>query len=88
MTIMTATEVSRNFSRVLDSVEHGEREVGIVRNKHPVARLVPEAKAMTAVEALGDLYSTLSAEEGAAWMDDIGDLRRWTAAETRVDPWA
>ncbi|MCL1920669.1 MAG: type II toxin-antitoxin system prevent-host-death family antitoxin [Kiritimatiellaeota bacterium] len=88
MTTMTATEVSRNFSRVLDSVEHGEEEIGIVRNKHPVARIVPEAKAMTAVEALGDLYSTLPAEEGAAWMNDIEDMRQWMVAEPRVDPWA
>ena len=88
MPTMTATEIARNFSRVLDSLEHGEEEVGIVRNNRPVARLIPEARAMTAAEVFGDLCGILSPEEGRAWLEDIEKHRKWMAAEPRVDPWA
>ena len=85
---MTATEVARNFSRVLDALEHGEEEVGITRNQHYVARLVPEARAMTAIEVFGDLCGILPPEEGRLWLDDIEKLRGEMVAEPRVDPWA
>ena len=88
MPTMTATEVARNLSRVLDSLEHGEEEVGIVRNNRPVARLIPEARAMTAAEVFGDLCGILSPDEGRLWLDDIEDLRERMAAEPREDPWA
>jgi prevent-host-death family protein len=87
MLTMTATEVSRNFSRVLDSLEHGEKEVNIVRNNRPVARLVPEPKFMTAIEALDGLYGILSEEEGLALYNDIKSFDHLFAAESR-DPWA
>ena len=88
MKTMTATEVARNFSRVLDTLEHGEDEVGITRNHRYVARLVPEARAMTASEVFGDLCGILSPEEGRLWLDDIENLREGMVAEARVDPWA
>jgi len=88
MQAMTATEIARNFSRVLDTLEHGGEEVGITRNHRHVARLVPEARAMTAVEVFGDLCGILSPEEGRLWLDDIEKFREKMAAEPRVDPWA
>jgi antitoxin (DNA-binding transcriptional repressor) of toxin-antitoxin stability system len=84
---LTATEVSRNFSRVLDDLEHGGEEVVIVRGKHPVAKLVPGAPRLTALEALGDLYRTLDDAEGRAWLDDMVGADRPLRRETR-DPWA
>ena len=56
---MTVTEVARNFSSVLNAVASDREEVVLVRNRKPVARLVPEPAEMTALEVLGDLYRTL-----------------------------
>ena len=86
MRTLTATVVSRTFSRLLDSLEHGGEEIVIMRNKHPVAKLVPGAPRMNAIEALGDLYGTLHDAEGGAWLDDIRSHERRWVAEAR-DPW-
>jgi antitoxin (DNA-binding transcriptional repressor) of toxin-antitoxin stability system len=87
MRTLTATEVSRRFSRLLDSLEHGGDEIVILRNRHPVARMVGGAAHMTAIEALGDLYATIDDAEGAGWLADIARGERLLAAEAR-DPWA
>lgn len=59
MKTLTATEVARNFSAVLDEVERNQQEVLLVRNHRRIARLVPEPPAQNALEMLGDLYRTL-----------------------------
>ena len=87
MQTLSATEVARNLSRLLDSLEHGGEEIVIIRNKHPVAKLVPGAARMNAVEALGDIFATLDDSEGGAWLDDIERGNRLLVAEAR-DPWA
>ncbi len=87
MRTRTATQVARTFSRLLDSLEHGGDEIVVTRNRHPVARLVPGAARMTAIEALGDLYSTLDDREGADWLADVEKGQRLLVAEAR-DPWA
>jgi len=86
MRTLTATAVARSFSRLLDSLEHGGEEIVVTRNKHPVARLVPGAPRMSAIEALGDIYGTLADEEGSAWLEDIRSGDRLRVAEAR-DPW-
>lgn len=40
MRTITATEAARNFSEILDKVEHGE-EIVIMRGKREIARMVP-----------------------------------------------
>jgi antitoxin (DNA-binding transcriptional repressor) of toxin-antitoxin stability system len=87
MKTMTATEVSRNFSRVLDTLERGDEEIVVLRGRHPVARMVPGAPRMTALEALGDLYRTLDDAEGEAWLEDMAGTDRRLGREVR-DPWA
>jgi antitoxin (DNA-binding transcriptional repressor) of toxin-antitoxin stability system len=87
MKTMTATEVSRNFSRVLDSLERGDEEIVILRGRQPVARMVPGAPRMTALEALGDLHRTLDDAEGEAWLADLAGADRRRGREVR-DPWA
>lgn len=87
MITMTATEVARGFSRILDKLERGGDEIVIIRNNHPVAKIVPGAPRMNAIEALGDLHGTLDDREGAAWLADIRKGDRKFAAEAR-DPWA
>lgn len=87
MRILTATEISRNFSRVLDELERGGEEIVIVRGKHPVAKMVPGAPRLTALEALGDLYRTIDDAEGRAWLMDMAKSDRRLRKEVR-DPWA
>jgi len=87
MKALTATQVARQFSRVLDSLEQGGEEVVVLRNNQPVARLVPGAARMTALEALADLYRTLPDADGAAWLEDLRSADR-PAARELYDPWA
>ena len=87
MKILTATEISRNFSRILDELERGGEEIVIVRGKNPVARMVPGAPRLNALEALADLYHTIEDAEGSAWLKDMKDADRPVKKEMR-DPWA
>ena len=87
MKTLTATALARNISRVLDRIEHESDEVVIVRHRHPIARLIPGAPVMTALEALGDLYRTLPDDEGAHWLRDSRRRGGKLSTETR-DPWA
>jgi antitoxin (DNA-binding transcriptional repressor) of toxin-antitoxin stability system len=83
---ITATQAARSFSRVLDMMENGTEEIVIVRNDHPVAKLVPGTPQMTALEALSDLYRTLPDQEGAGWLRDAKKRDRRWRKEAR-DPW-
>jgi len=74
MKALTATQVARQFSRVLDSLEQGGEEVVVLRNNQPVARLVPGAARMTVLEALADL------EYGAFRASDPGQRHRRLSA--------
>lgn len=87
MRLLSATEVARTFSRVLDSLEQGGEEIVVMRHNHPVATLVPGAARMTALEALADIHRTLDDSEGAAWLSDMQDADRLLVQEAR-DPWA
>src|SRR6266508_359833 len=87
MRTVTATEAARNFSRVLDLLEHESEEIVVLRNNQPVAKLVPGAPRMTALEALADLYRTLPDAEGAAWIEDARRMDRRLRKQVR-DPWA
>jgi antitoxin (DNA-binding transcriptional repressor) of toxin-antitoxin stability system len=75
------------LSRVLDRIEHESDEVVIMRNDHAVARLIPGAPVMTAIEALGDLYRTLPDKEGEQWIRDSRRPGGRLDKELR-DPWA
>lgn len=87
MRTISATEAARNFSRVLDLVEHESEEIIVVRNNQPVAKLVPCARRLTALEALADLYRTLPYKEGARWLKDSRRMGRRARGHVR-DPWA
>lgn len=86
----SATEVARNFSAVLDSVERDQEEIILVRNQRQVARFVPEAPRQDALAVFGDLYRTLDDETADALSAAIVSQRksrRGRVAELR-DPWA
>lgn len=90
MRTLSVTEVARNFSAVLDGVEREQEEVVLVRNRRPIARLIPEPPAQTALEVLGDLFRTLdegTAEALAATIGSAKKGRRGTLDKLR-DPWA
>ena len=87
MKTMSATDVARGFSRVLNALEHGGEEIVVMRNHQPVARLVPGAPRMTALEALADIHRTLDDSEGDAWLATARSADRLLARETG-DPWA
>ena len=90
MKTLSVTEVSRNFSAVLDGVEREQEEVVLVRNRRQIARLIPEPAARNALEVLGDLYRTLddgTADALAAAIAKGREAKAGTLAELR-DPWA
>ena len=90
MKTLTVTEVSRNFSAVMDGIESEQEEIVLVRNHRPIARLVPEPPAQNALEVLGDLYRTLDDEtaDALAGAIRIGTKgKRGTLGELR-NPWA
>jgi prevent-host-death family protein len=87
---LSATDVARNFSAVLDAVERDQEEIVLVRNRRPVARLVPEAPRQDALSVFGDLYRTLdddTAEALAAAIRTRRKGRRGRVSELR-QPWA
>ena len=90
MKTLTVTELARNFSAVLDGVERSQEEVMLVRNRRPIARLVPEPPAQNALEVLGDLYRTLDEDTASALAAAIEGAKkggRGKLDELR-DPWA
>jgi len=70
MQTITATDLSRNLSIMLNRVEFQHEELLIVRNNSPVARLVSRPVTMTAAEAFADLYQTLPQEAAETWLFD------------------
>ena len=83
MRTVSATELGRRAAAVLRWVEDGREAVVVTRLGRPVAHILPGPPAMTALEALGDLFGTLSngaaegwAEEArTAFPDTVGNVR-------------
>jgi len=86
MTTMTATEFAKNIKKTLDRLEFGREEIILVRNNHKIARIIPGSPHLTAIEAMADIYRTLSPEAAKGWLED-SRLEGKLAAEMR-DPWA
>ncbi len=76
MKTLSATEVARNFSSVLDRLERDQEEIVLVRNRRRVARLVPEAQRQDAMEVFGDLYRTLDDKTAEALSRVISSQRK------------
>ena len=72
MKTLSVTEVARNFSAVVDSLERDQEEIVLVRNRRQEARLVPEVPRQDALEAeLADIVLP-----AAAWpeLDELAGL--------------
>lgn len=80
---MTATEASRNFSDLLDAIEHGET-VMITRGHHPVAEIGPARRRTGA-----DLRAALEGIEPPddRFAEDINNALAMLTTEEN-DPWA
>ncbi|ADE14632.1 prevent-host-death family protein [Nitrosococcus halophilus Nc 4] len=85
---VNATEFVRNFRKFLDSLELTGEEIVIVRNHQEVARLIPGPAHQTALEAMADLYRTLSKEAAADWITDSRRSGEATLDEEIQNPWA
>ena len=71
MHAVSATEFARNFSQMLDQVEHQGITISIVRNHRQVATVVPQLRHQSAMEAFGDLYRPLEGSVKDDWLADI-----------------
>jgi len=91
MKTLSVTEVARNFSAVVDSLERDQEEIVLVRNRRQVARLVPEAPRQDALEVFGDLYRTLDDSAAEALLKAVSSARKGRrsgrVSELR-NPWA
>jgi len=85
---MSATEVARNFSSVLDSVESGETVI-ITRGGHRIATVTPAPRANGAAvaEVLRKWQDNPALDD--AWVANIAEARRTMNAggELDRDPW-
>jgi prevent-host-death family protein len=89
MKILSVTEVARNFSETIDSVEKKQEEIVLVRNGKQVARIIPETTSQNALEVFGDLYRTLDDKTAEAMLSSLAKARksrRGRLSELR-NPW-
>jgi antitoxin (DNA-binding transcriptional repressor) of toxin-antitoxin stability system len=84
MQTISATELARNTSKILDRVISRGEGVAVERNRAVIAQIVPAVRTMTAAEALSSLELGLTREHAAAWLKDS----RQGFDQTVRDPWA
>ena len=79
MKTVNATEVARNFSEVLDGVEHRQQTYVVTRGGKPIARItpVPSTNGLEVKRLLRDHGSDSS------WADELAMLRAVLNAEER-----
>lgn len=82
---MSVTDFSRNLRKAFDKIEHNREEIVLVRNKHRIARILPESPHLTAREAMGDLYRTIPDEAASNWVQE--SRMESVLAEEIDDPW-
>lgn len=83
---MTASEASRNFSAVLDSVEHGETIV-VTRAGRRIASIAPAAAATgAALNAVLERWRGANALD-ATLADNTTAARAAASTESDANPW-
>ena len=90
MRTISATELARNLSRVLDQLSAEGGELVIERNSRAIAYMKAAPAEMTAIEAMAELYRTLSEDAAEGWEADArtGKLRGVTLRKGVRNPWA
>ncbi len=81
---ITVTKFSRNLRKMFDRIEHGKEEIILVRKKQRIARIIPGASRLTAREAMGSLYKTLSEAAAKNWLEES---RLPDTLESRENKW-
>lgn len=84
MHTISATELARHTSEVLDTVSARGEIIMVERNRMVVARITPPERSMTAAQALAGLEPVMAPEQAAAWLHES----RNAFDETVRDPWA
>jgi len=79
MKTVNATEVARNFSEVLDGVEHRHHTYVVTRGGKPIARItpVPSANGLEVKRLLRDHAADSS------WLDELATLGAGLTVEER-----
>ncbi len=70
MRTVTVTELARNFRVMFDKVAFNHEVLAVIRNNHEVARIISGPATMTALEAMEDIYKTLSDEAASGRLND------------------
>lgn len=82
MHVISASDLARNTSAILDRVLSGET-VGVIRNRAAIAHIVPARRTMTASQAIAGLEGKLTPAQGGSWLKDSrGDFD-----EEVANPW-
>lgn len=76
---ISATEAARNFSDLLDAVEHGRESFRVTRSGRPVARIAPAEAASG--RTVKDLLHRNVPDPG--WAGDLAELRSMLVTEER-----
>ncbi len=76
---ISATDAARNFSDLLDSVEHGHESFRVTRGGRAVARIVPAEAASG--RSVKDMLGRRAPDP--EWPADLADLRALLVAEER-----
>lgn len=76
---VSATDAARNFSNLLDAVEHGHETFRVTRSGRAVARIVPAEAASG--RAAKDLLDRHAPDPG--WAEELAELRSSLVPEER-----
>lgn len=87
MRIMTATEVARGFSHVLDDVEHGEKVI-VTRGGERIAEIIPAPRANG--KTFRDFVRNWQGRLDDAFAAEVEGIREKSRAWSHLDtdPWA
>jgi prevent-host-death family protein len=83
VTEISATDASKRFADMLDSVEHRGETFTVVRRGRAIATVAPAKR--TSLGGLRDFLRENPPDEG--WADDLADLRRFVGPAPTSDPW-
>ena len=84
METISATELARSTSKVLDRVISCGETIAVERNRTVIAQIIPPARTMTAAQVLSGLGQFISREQASQWLRDS----REGFDQTVRDPWA
>ena len=69
MPIISASDLARNTSAILERVLMGET-ISVMRNLTEIAHIVPAKRTMKAAQAIAGLEGGLSPAQGESWLKD------------------